>query len=94
MNQLDMFSGSEPPAFTASAAPLTALPPKPALPSDIGKRLRSVGVQVVGITWNAYFKEWTFQLRGTFTPQGGVTTLSKTAAGLLRTLEAMEAVKQ
>ena len=47
-------------------------------------------IRLVGMTWNDHYRYWTYQLRANWDDLGE-RTLSKTAQGVLRTIEMMEA---
>lgn len=81
-----------PPAEPRHRSPVEGL--GAGLPDGTVARLTAAGLRLVGMTWNDHGKYWTYQIRGDFGGKRGPETLSKTAQGLLRTIETMEAKRR
>lgn len=89
MKQQTLFDGSElsPAEPSARRSPIENL--GAGLPEGTLARLTAARIRLVGMTWNDYHKYWTYQLRANW-DGFGERTLSKTAQGVLRTIETME----
>ena len=88
-SQLTMFDGFDLPPAEAPArrSPIENL--GAGLPDSTLTRLTALRIRLVGMTWNDHYRYWTYQLRANW-DGFGERTLSKTAQGVLRTLEMME----
>ncbi len=88
MKQQTMFDRIEPPRDQpARRSPIENL--GAGLPEGTLARLTAARIRLVGMTWNDHYKYWTYQLRANWDGHGE-RTLSKTAQGVLRTIETME----
>ena len=89
MKQQTMFDSIEPPRDQpVHRSPIENL--GAGLPEGTLARLTAAQIRLVGMTWNDHYKYWTYQLRANWDGLGE-RTLSKTAQGVLRTIETMEA---
>lgn len=88
--QRTMFDSSDlPPTKSARRSPTENL--GAGLPAGTLARLAAACIRLVGITWNDHYGYWTYQLRANW-DGFGERTLSKTAEGVLRTIELMESL--
>ena len=90
MKQQTMFDNIDPPRAEPPVrrSPIENL--GAGLPAGTLARLTAAQIRLVGITWNDHYRYWTYQLRANWDGHGE-RTLSKTAQGVLRTIETMEA---